>query len=85
MPLSWLTTPIVPPCPTHRAQAEQRQQQLTKPQGSLGRLETLAIELAAFNTHKHHASICPILLFLPPITASRPRAFRLFHKLSPRK
>lgn len=47
MPLSWLTTPIVPPCPTHRAQAEQRQQQLTKPQGSLGRLETLAIELAA--------------------------------------
>jgi len=64
MPLSWLTTPIVPPCPTHRAQAEQRQQQLTKPQGSLGRLETLAIELAALqHTQTPRINLPHIVIF----------------------
>ncbi|WP_130471293.1 nicotinate-nucleotide--dimethylbenzimidazole phosphoribosyltransferase [Candidatus Magnetaquicoccus inordinatus] len=43
----WLFDPIPAPNPQRQLQAEQHQAQLTKPPGSLGRLETLAIQLSA--------------------------------------
>ena len=43
----WIIPEIQPPCPITRRQALQRQSQLTKPAGSLGRLEALAVQLAA--------------------------------------
>ena len=43
----WLNEPIPPPDPMVLAAARERQMQLTKPPGSLGRLETLGITLAA--------------------------------------
>lgn len=39
---------IEAPCEASRAEAGQRQQQLTKPPGSLGRLESLAVDFAGF-------------------------------------
>jgi nicotinate-nucleotide--dimethylbenzimidazole phosphoribosyltransferase len=43
----WITPEIHPPCTASRRQALQRQSRLTKPAGSLGRLEALAVQLAA--------------------------------------
>lgn len=47
MDLNWLAQPCRVPDADLRAAAEDHQRQLTKPAGSLGRLEQLAIELAA--------------------------------------
>lgn len=44
----WLTIQAPAPCEASRQQAALRQQQLTKPSGSLGRLEQLAIEFGGF-------------------------------------
>lgn len=44
---AWCHEPVRAPDPDARRLAHQRQAELTKPPGSLGRLETLAIELAA--------------------------------------
>jgi nicotinate-nucleotide--dimethylbenzimidazole phosphoribosyltransferase len=56
------------PCPAvsviHRDAAAARQGQLTKPTGALGRLETLAIELAGLqHTEKPRADRAPIVVF----------------------
>ena len=40
--------PIPPPCDASRTAATQRQARLTKPPGSLGRLEQLAVDIAAW-------------------------------------
>ena len=45
--LEWLQLPAAPPSETARREAEARQRVLTKPRGALGRLETLALQLAA--------------------------------------
>ncbi len=45
--LDWLHMPAAAPSEAARAAAEARQAMLTKPPGALGRLETLAIQLAA--------------------------------------
>lgn len=45
--LNWLQQPAKPLNETSRSAAEVRQQQLTKPPGALGQLESLAIRLAA--------------------------------------
>lgn len=55
-------------CPTpsqlHRNEATHRQAQLTKPTGALGRLETLAIDLAGLQaTARPHAERAPIIVF----------------------
>ncbi len=47
MPMDWLDLPVAKPNDDARRAAEQRQQNLTKPPGALGRLEELAICLAA--------------------------------------
>nr|WP_281502211.1 nicotinate-nucleotide--dimethylbenzimidazole phosphoribosyltransferase [Alcanivorax sp. S6407] len=46
---------IPPPSDQHRQEAQRRQQQLTKPAGSLGQMETLAVSLAALQ-HTQHPS-----------------------------
>lgn len=45
-PIDWLRIPAASPNPAVRRAAEERQASLTKPPGSLGRLESLAIRLA---------------------------------------
>jgi nicotinate-nucleotide--dimethylbenzimidazole phosphoribosyltransferase len=65
---TWPTDWILAPCPTpsaaHEAQARARQAVLTKPAGSLGHLETLAITLAALQaTERPRAAKAPIVLF----------------------
>lgn len=49
--MPWYLQPTLAPDALIRTQAEERQSQLTKPPGSLGRLETIAIELAAMQGH----------------------------------
>jgi nicotinate-nucleotide--dimethylbenzimidazole phosphoribosyltransferase len=44
---NWYSQPVPPPCKASRLAALERQNTLTKPQGSLGRMETIAVELAA--------------------------------------
>lgn len=43
----WLHEPLHQPSSAHRERARQHQDQLTKPPGSLGELESLAVQLAA--------------------------------------
>jgi nicotinate-nucleotide--dimethylbenzimidazole phosphoribosyltransferase len=43
----WYSQPVTPPCEASRLAALDRQNRLTKPQGSLGRMEAIAVELAA--------------------------------------
>ena len=45
--MGWTMPEMNAPCPATRRQALERQSQLTKPPGSLGRLEDLAVHLAA--------------------------------------
>lgn len=44
----WLLAPVPAPCDDSRHQAEAHQATLTKPPGSLGRLETLAVDFAGW-------------------------------------
>ena len=61
---SWIATDCSSPCAESRAAAEARQRQLTKPLGSLGVLETLAIRLAALQaTERPRAAQVPVVLF----------------------
>lgn len=50
--MDWLQQPILPPDQTYQQAAIKRQGQLTKPAGSLGDLEQLAIRLAAMQATK---------------------------------
>lgn len=62
MTASKYTTPPVDP--DARSAAERRQTSLTKPPGSLGRLEDLAVQMAAFQaTAAPEARPCSVLLF----------------------
>ena len=45
--MDWLKHPITPPDLSYRLKASKQQEKLTKPAGSLGQLEQLAIQLAA--------------------------------------
>lgn len=47
MDSAWLSTPLPSPSPAMRQAAEERQAQLTKPPGSLGTMEQIAVRLAA--------------------------------------
>ena len=60
----WVTQPCPAASVVHRDAAAARQGQLTKPTGALGRLETLAIELAGLqHTEKPRADRAPIIVF----------------------
>ncbi len=60
----WVTQDCSGISVSHREAARVRQAQLTKPAGSLGRLETLAIELAALqHTDRPRAARVPIIVF----------------------
>src|SRR5215469_6953340 len=60
----WITQPCPAASGVHRDAAAARQGQLTKPTGSLGRLEALAIELAGLqHTEKPRADRAPIVIF----------------------
>jgi nicotinate-nucleotide--dimethylbenzimidazole phosphoribosyltransferase len=64
METSWTTAPCPQPSQAHRAAAEARQAQLTKPAGSLGRMERLAVDLAALqHTEAPSAARAPIVIF----------------------
>jgi len=52
--VSWISEPVQPLDEDARRAAAERQAQLTKPPGSLGRLEEIAITLAAM-----HGEVCP--------------------------
>lgn len=60
----WWTLPCAAPSEEHRARALARQEQLTKPRGSLGRLESVAVTLAALQ-HDDRPSVdrAPVLVF----------------------
>src|ERR1700754_1393980 len=60
----WVTQPCPAVSAIHREAAAGRQGQLTKPTGALGRLETLAIELAGLQqTERPRAERAPIIIF----------------------
>ena len=60
----WITQPCPAVSAIHRDAAAARQGQLTKPAGALGRLETLAIELAGLqHAEKPRADRAPIIIF----------------------
>jgi nicotinate-nucleotide--dimethylbenzimidazole phosphoribosyltransferase len=64
MPSTWIEAPCSAPSASHEAAARARQAVLTKPAGSLGVLETLAITLAALQaTDRPRAARAPIILF----------------------
>lgn len=64
MDASWTGTTCPEPSETYRAAAEGRQGQLTKPPGSLGALETLAVRLAGLQaTERPSGTRAPIILF----------------------
>ncbi|MFL6653510.1 MAG: nicotinate-nucleotide--dimethylbenzimidazole phosphoribosyltransferase [Sulfurifustis sp.] len=59
MPIAgWLERSIARPDDAARRAAEERQQKLTKPPGALGRLETIAIRLAALQRTEQPAVEC---------------------------
>ncbi|MBN8793608.1 MAG: nicotinate-nucleotide--dimethylbenzimidazole phosphoribosyltransferase [Stenotrophomonas nitritireducens] len=61
---AWFTRPCLAPSQAHRQHAIARQRQLTKPEGALGRLETLAIELAALQGREQPQAVrVPVLVF----------------------
>ncbi|WP_439542473.1 nicotinate-nucleotide--dimethylbenzimidazole phosphoribosyltransferase [Hyphomicrobium sp.] len=60
----WIETVCPTPSVANEAAARERQSQLTKPPGSLGRLEDLAVTLAALQaTDRPRAAAAPIILF----------------------
>lgn len=60
----WTARPCPTPSQTHGERAWLRQQQLTKPRGALGRLETLAAELAALQGRdRPQAARVPVIVF----------------------
>ena len=60
----WFTRACPAASQAHRQQAIARQRQLTKPEGALGRLETLAIELAALQRRDQpRVARAPVLVF----------------------
>jgi nicotinate-nucleotide--dimethylbenzimidazole phosphoribosyltransferase len=60
----WIETPCLCPSSAHEMAARERQAQLTKPPGSLGSLEALAIALAGLQrTEIPRARHTPIILF----------------------
>ena len=61
---TWIENACPEPCAQSRAAAEARQNTLTKPRGSLGVLEALAIRLAALQaTDRPRATKAPIIVF----------------------
>lgn len=64
MSFDWITGPVPLPSSEHRERAVARQAQLTKPAGALGRMETVAIELAALQQRDRPAAAhVPVLVF----------------------
>jgi nicotinate-nucleotide--dimethylbenzimidazole phosphoribosyltransferase len=60
----WFLRPCPTPSASHAALAVARQDTLTKPQGSLGTLEALAIKLASLQaSERPKADMAPIILF----------------------
>ncbi len=60
----WFGQACGQPSQEHRQRAMARQRQLTKPEGALGRLETLAIELAALQaSDRPQAAQVPVIVF----------------------
>jgi nicotinate-nucleotide--dimethylbenzimidazole phosphoribosyltransferase len=77
-PSSWIQAPCPAPSAEHEAAARARQAILTKPAGSLGVLETLAITLASLQaTDRPRAAKAPIILFAGDhgVTAQNVSAF----------
>jgi len=64
MTTTWLEAPCPEPSALHEAEARARQAVLTKPAGSLGALETLAVRLASLqSTGRPRAADAAIILF----------------------
>lgn len=64
MSFDWITDAVPLPSAEHRNRALARQAQLTKPAGALGRLESVAVELAALqHRDRPGAEQVPVLVF----------------------
>lgn len=64
MDVNWFNAPIALPSTEHQCLARGRQEQLTKPLGSLGRLEEMAIALAGLQrTLAPSAERVPVIIF----------------------
>lgn len=64
MSFDWIAAPCALPSDEHRARALARQAELTKPFGALGRMEAIAVELAALQaTAQPRAARVPVLVF----------------------
>lgn len=64
MTTDWFHRPCAEVSARHRQRAWQRQRCLTKPEGSLGRIEGLAVELAAMQGRDDpHAARVPVVVF----------------------
>ena len=86
--LTWLNTPLATPSPEMAQLAQIRQAQLTKPPGSLGRLEEIAIQLATLqNTPQPCVDQIHIAIFSGDhdIAAEGVSAFQHFRSRSPVK
>ena len=72
MPSNWIVTPGRVPSTGHAARARERQATLTKPAGSLGRLEQLAIDLAGLQHNDcPSASRAEIIVFAGALQRDR--------------
>lgn len=61
---AWIAVPCPPVSEAHRTAAATRQSTLTKPAGSLGRMEEIAVELAAIQgSDAPRADCAPIIIF----------------------
>lgn len=64
MSFDWIAVPCPSPSAQHRERALARQAELTKPLGALGRMESIAVELAAMQGRDRPRAVdVPVLIF----------------------
>lgn len=78
--LAWIEEPIQEIDQNSESFAKARQSQLTKPPGSLGRLESTAIRLAAMQGVEQPSAELVHITILPPTTVLLRKVYRHFRR-----